>query len=210
MCSSRVHFMQRLQEVQYSPAINPIFLVLLPLDECVQEQRYGVTPANPMMTRDTYGQIYQAGKERTIRFLLSRGVPRTMAPDIAQSAWLRGWERLSQLRDERMLVTWINTIALNQYRRAIRTERLQQVIQEPIHGKTTALNLAAIDVAKVMHLCRPPDRALLQAQMAGVTAKEMAQAQGVTETSIRLRFFRARRSAREALEGSRLRRPVAA
>ena len=122
-----------------------------------------------------------------------------MAPDIAQSAWLRGWERLSQLRDERMLVTWINTIALNQYRRAIRTERLERVIQEPIHGKTTVINLAAIDVAKAMHLCRPPERELLEAQMVGVTAKEMAQAQGVSETSIRLRFFRARRSAREAL-----------
>jgi DNA-directed RNA polymerase specialized sigma24 family protein len=158
-----------------------------------------------MMTRESYGQIYQEGKERTIRFLLSRGVARTMAPDIAQSAWLRGWERLSQLRDERMVVTWVNTIALNQYRRAIRTERLQQVIQEPIHGKTTLMNLAAIDVAKVMHLCRPPDRALLQAQMVGVTAKEMAQEQGVTETSIRLRFFRARRSAREALQGSGVR-----
>ena len=155
-----------------------------------------------MITREAYGQIYQEGKERTIRFLLSRGVARTMAPDIAQSAWLRGWERLSQLRDERMVVTWVNTISLNQYRRAIRTERLQQVIQEPIHGKTTLINLAAIDVAKAMHLCRPPERALLEAQMVGVTPKEMAREQGVTETSIRLRFFRARRSAREALEAS--------
>ena len=103
-----------------------------------------------------------------------------------------------------MLVTRVNTIALNQYRRAIRTERVRQVIREPIHGKTTLMNLAAIDVATVMHLCRPPDRALLHAQMVGVTAKEIAQAQGVTETSIRLRFFRARRSAREALEGSGL------
>src|SRR5437764_7210093 len=118
-----------------------------------------------MITAESYGQIYQEGKERTIRFLLSRGVPRTMAPDIAQSAWLRGWERLSQLRDERMLVTWINTIALNQYRRAIRTERLQQVIQEPLHGRTTVINLAAIDVAKAMHLCRAPERELLEAQM---------------------------------------------
>ena len=88
------------------------------------------------------------------------------------------------------------------------------MIQEPIHGRTTAINLAAIDVAKAMHLCRPPERELLEAQMVGVTAKEMAQAQGVTETSIRLRFFRARRSAREALEASRRLRqslgPVAA
>jgi len=154
-----------------------------------------------MMNSEAYGQVYQEGKERTIRFLMSRGVPREVAPDVAQSAWLRGWERLSQLRDERMVVTWINTIALNQYRRTIRTERLQQVMQEPVHGKTT-INLAAIDVAKVLLLCRAQERALLEAQMVGVTAKEMAQAQGVTETTIRIRFFRARRVARQVLEES--------
>jgi RNA polymerase sigma factor (sigma-70 family) len=159
------------------------------------------------MTRDAYGKIYQEGKERTIRFLLSRGVARTMAPDIAQSAWMRGWERLSQLRDERMLVTWVNTIALNQYRRVIRTERLQQVIQEPVHGRTNQ-NLAAIDVAKMLHLCRPPERALLEAQMLGVTAKELADEEGVSETAVRIRFFRARRSARQALEKSVRRIPA--
>jgi RNA polymerase sigma-70 factor (ECF subfamily) len=153
-----------------------------------------------MITTESYGRIYQEAHERTIRFLLSRGVPSAMADDIAQSAWLRGWERLSQLRDERMLVTWVNTIALNQYRRAVRRQRSQQVIQEPIDGRTTAINLAAIDVAKALHLCRPPQRELLKAEMVGLTAKEIARAQGVTEQSIRLRFFRARRSAREALE----------
>jgi DNA-directed RNA polymerase specialized sigma24 family protein len=157
-----------------------------------------------MMTRETYGEVYQEGKERTIRFLLSRGVTRTLAPDIAQSAWLRGWERLSQLRDERMLVTWVNTIALNQYRRAIRTERLQKSIQDAGYPRTS-LNLAAIDVAKVLHMCRGPERALLEAQMHGVTAKEMAREQGVSETAVRIRFFRARRSARLALQTSHAR-----
>jgi len=38
--------------------------------------------------------------------------------------------------------------------------------------------------------------------MVGVTAKELAQEQGVTETAIRIRLFRARRSARLALEGT--------
>ena len=81
------------------------------------------------MTREEYGDIYQTGRERTIRFLLSRGAAPGLAPDIAQSAWLRGWERLSQLRDPQMIVTWINSIALNQYRRVIRTERLHQELQ---------------------------------------------------------------------------------
>lgn len=151
------------------------------------------------MTREVFGDMYQAGKDRTIRFLLSRGVAREMAADIAQSAWLRGWERLSQLRDERMILTWVNTIALNQYRRAIRTERLFQEIGEAVHGKTS-INLAAIDVKHALHLCQPSDRALLSAQMLGMTAKELAREQGVTETAIRIRFLRSRRAARRLLE----------
>jgi len=36
--------------------------------------------------------------------------------------------------------------------------------------------------------------------MVGITAKEMAEEEGVTETAIRIRFHRARRSARMFLE----------
>jgi DNA-directed RNA polymerase specialized sigma24 family protein len=122
-----------------------------------------------------------------------------LVPDIAQSAWLRGWERLSQLRDPQMIVTWINSIALNQYRRVIRTERLHQELQQSVHGNS-CLDLAIIAVAQILWVCQPPDRVLLEAQMKGVTAKEIARQQGITETAARIRFMRARRSARRALE----------
>jgi len=151
------------------------------------------------MTREEYGDVYQEGRERTIRFLLSRGAAPGLAPDIAQSAWMRGWERLSQLRDARMIVTWVNSIALNQYRRVIRSERLNQEIQQFAKDETR-LDLAAIDVARILRFCQPPDRRLLKAQMEGVTAKEIALAQGLTETAVRIRFLRARRAARKALE----------
>jgi RNA polymerase sigma factor (sigma-70 family) len=151
------------------------------------------------MTREEYGDIYQLARERTVRFLLSRGAAPGLAPDIAQSAWLRGWERLSQLRDPQMIVTWVNSIALNQYRRVIRSERLHHEIQKHAESKTSQ-NLAAIDVARILGACRPPDRLLLEAQMKGVTAKEIAREQGLTETAVRIRFLRARRSARAALE----------
>jgi DNA-directed RNA polymerase specialized sigma24 family protein len=151
------------------------------------------------MTREEFGEIYKTGRERTIRFLLSRSVAAELASDIAQSAWLRGWERLSQLRDPQMIVTWVNSIALNHYRRVIRRERLYRELQHSEQGKVT-LNLAAIDVDRILGLCRPPDRLLLEAQMKGVTAKELAREQGLTETAIRIRFMRARRSARKALE----------
>src|SRR3984957_17276059 len=69
------------------------------------------------MTRDGYGIAYQKGFTLTVRFLLSRGAQREYAMEVAQGAWVRGWERLHQLRDEATVVTWVNTIALNAYRR---------------------------------------------------------------------------------------------
>jgi DNA-directed RNA polymerase specialized sigma24 family protein len=151
------------------------------------------------MTRETYGEFYQEGQARTIRWLRSRGVALDLAPDIAQSAWLLGWQKIAQLRDERTTVTWVNAIALNLYRRVMQRERRQQTIRLTLPGKTT-LNLAAIDVARILLSCRASDRALLEAQMVGVTPREMAQEQGVSETAIRIRYLRARRSAKTALQ----------
>src|SRR5271170_2056642 len=71
------------------------------------------------MTRENYGDAYQRGFKCTVRFLVSRGVLRDNANELAQAAWARGWEQLSQLRDETTVTAWINTIALNSYRRLI-------------------------------------------------------------------------------------------
>ena len=151
------------------------------------------------MTREEFGAAYEQGRERTIRFLLARGAAPALVPDIAQSAWLTGWEKLDQLRDPRLILPWVNSIALNHYRRAIRIECLHQEIQESDHG-TTTLNLAAIDVNRVLRSCRPADRHLLEAQMKGVTPKELARQKGLKSSTVRIRLLRARRSARMVLE----------
>ena len=74
------------------------------------------------MTRDDYGQAYGVGFIRTVRFLASQGVPSDAAHDIAQSAWAKGREKQNQLRDDRMLLTWVNAIAMNEFRANLRSE----------------------------------------------------------------------------------------
>lgn len=147
------------------------------------------------MTRSAYGQAYQAGFERTIRFLISRGARRDGAQEAAQAAWARGWERLHQLRNSDMLLTWVNAIALNMYRRVLRTEvRFHEPLPELYSG--LRIDTAAIDVARILKFCRPRERQLLELQMQGVTTGEIARHDGVTETAIRIRLMRARRAAR--------------
>ena len=146
------------------------------------------------MTEEEYGRAFLKGYDVTVRLLVSRGVPGDWAREVAQSAWVRGWERLSQLRSDNLVVTWVNAIALNVYRRFVRKETVYQILPDLVSDRT--VNLAAIDVAQILRGCCLRDRTLLRQQMSGFTAKELAQQDGVTETAVRLRLLRARRAAR--------------
>jgi RNA polymerase sigma factor (sigma-70 family) len=152
------------------------------------------------MTGEEYGKAYKRGFDLTVRFLLSRGAWRDLADEAAQTAWVKGWERLDQLRNEGLVVTWVNSIALNVYRSLVRREPFKLAQDRP-YEKTAAINLAAIDVARILEFCRPCDQSLLRQQyVEGLTTSEIAQEYGVTETAIRLRLLRARRDARSQVE----------
>ena len=151
------------------------------------------------MTREGYGEAYQKGFELTVRFLLSRGAWRDHASEVAQAAWARGWERLDQLRNETLVLTWVNTIALNLHRVLLRREPLNQVLPE-ISVWTDGVNLAAIDVSQVFRLCRPHERDLLEQYMNGATTAEIAERYGVSATAVRIRLLRTRRHLRARVE----------
>ncbi len=156
------------------------------------------------MTDYAYGEAYQAGFDRTVRFLLSRGACSDGAIEAAQAAWVRGWERLHQLRDEKMLLTWINSIALNVHRGVWRKEKMVVPLRE--RHSEFEIDLTPIDVDTVLQMCRKRERALLEQQIQGSTAEEIADQRGVSKTAIRIRLMRARRSARERVEKRRLQR----
>jgi DNA-directed RNA polymerase specialized sigma24 family protein len=151
------------------------------------------------MTREEYAQAYECGFDLTVRFLLARGAhPADRAKDVAQAAWTKGWERLDQLRNPQLVGTWVNTIALNFYRTYLRREPVFHTLPEI--RTEASVNLAAIDVGRILKICRPSDRRLLEQQIRGVTAEEIARRDGITETAVRIRFLRARRAARRHVE----------
>ncbi len=149
------------------------------------------------MTSNVFAAAYSKGIKRTLSFLIARGVPRDTAEDVAQAGWSRGWEKLEQLRDDAMVVPWINTIALNDYRRSVRKLHWEQS-WKPVYQDLapTFVDCAAIEVTRILESCNPADRRLLQAQMSGATAGELAEEAGVTDAAMRIRLHRARRKAR--------------
>ena len=150
------------------------------------------------MTQEAYGQAYKQGFVRTVRFLRSRGASLDSAEDFAQAAWMRGWQKLDQLRDEGMIIGWVNAIAINYHRRGSQIEARYQALPE-LCG-SVGIDLAPLDAAKILTLCRPPDRKLFEQQMGGLTTQEIARKQGVSATAIRIRFLRARRAVRASVE----------
>ena len=150
------------------------------------------------MTRDDYGKAYQKGYSMTVRFLVSRGLAYDMAQETAQAAWAKGWERIGQLRDQSMVLTWMNSIALNIHRSYVRREPLLQTLPDLAAPPKT--NLAAIDVRRILDSCKSSDRLVLQRHyLEGCRVQEIARSQGWTETAVRIRLLRARRSAGKRL-----------
>ena len=151
------------------------------------------------MTSSEYGRAFEEGFHPTVRFMVSKGLPPDAAEEIAQAAWTRGWERIDQLRDQDAIRTWINTIALNMLRRNTHTESKIKI--EPLldHPGKPDWGVASIELESLLDSCGPSERVLLLHQLHGLTTSEMARAVGVTETAVRIRLMRARRSARSRM-----------
>jgi RNA polymerase sigma factor (sigma-70 family) len=145
-----------------------------------------------MMTNEEYGHAYQRGFPLTVRFLVSRGLSFDSAQETAQAAWAKGWERLTQLRDPNLLLTWMNSIALNIHRSLIRREPV--LLALPELSTSPKVNLAAIDLRRILKVCRQQDRIVLQRHyLEGYRVQEIARQQGWSETAVRIRLLRARR-----------------
>jgi RNA polymerase sigma factor (sigma-70 family) len=145
------------------------------------------------MTRDEYGSAYKKGYNLTVRFLVSRGLTYDSAQETAQAAWAKGWERLAQLRDSSMVLTWMNSIALNIHRSFVRREPFLQALPEI--AAPPKISLAAIDVQRMLASCKKNERLVLQRHyLEGYKVQEIAKAHGWTETAVRIRLLRARRA----------------
>jgi DNA-directed RNA polymerase specialized sigma24 family protein len=150
-------------------------------------------PLRSSMRRHEYAEAFENGYGATRRFLLSRGAPVEDAEEIAQAAWVRGWEFREQLRDPSLVSYWVNSIARNLFRAKFRapvTATLDGV--EPGY----CMNLEALEVRRLLERCSHRDRELLLKSLEGYSAEEIAHTEGITSTGIRVRLLRIRQSLR--------------
>jgi RNA polymerase sigma factor (sigma-70 family) len=148
------------------------------------------------MKRNDYAKAFETGFPATRRFLLSRGAAVEEAEEIAQAAWVRGWEFRDQLRDPDLVGFWVNSIARNLFRARFRAR-----VVTPMDGVEAPymMNLEEIELHRLLERCTGRDRRLLERSLEGYSAEEIAQVEGITSTGIRVRLLRIRQSLRHQL-----------
>lgn len=149
-----------------------------------------------MMKGNEYAAAFETGYPATRRFLLSRGAAIDEAEEIAQAAWVRGWEFRDQLRDPGLVGFWVNSIARNLFRAKFRSK-----ITAPMEGVEAPywMDLEEIEVRRLLERCSGRDRQLLKRSLEGYSAEEIAKDEGITSTGIRVRLLRIRQSLRSKL-----------
>jgi RNA polymerase sigma-70 factor (ECF subfamily) len=145
------------------------------------------------ITRKEFGLAYEKGRRQTESFLMSRGLNEDQAREKAQAAWAKGWERRFQLKDREKALSWINTIALNLYRSSIRKDSHQEPVGEI--PSAPQVNLIALDMKKMLNRCRQCERQILKRRyLLGYDIRDLAEQYGCSETAVRVKLFRARKS----------------
>lgn len=139
---------------------------------------------------ESFAEAYAKGFRLTVRFLLSKGASVDNAEELAQTAWVRGWEARSQLRLKERLLPWINSIA---YRRFCNDRRV--AVRQSEFCDTTAASAsppgAVLDAKILLNLCSAIDGTILKHRyLDGMNIKEIAEALGLTEIAVRVRLHR--------------------
>lgn len=153
------------------------------------------------MTRQAFGDAFETGYRQTVRFLQTLGARPDGAAEIAQAAWARAWAQISTLRDEQFVISWVNTIARNLFRTSFRGPRLvdlSQMKHEP--AAPPSVNLAAIDIGRVLQNCKPSERILLEALLEGYTCSEFAVKTGRSPGAVHAKMYRLRYAVRGQMQ----------
>jgi RNA polymerase sigma-70 factor (ECF subfamily) len=97
-----------------------------------------------------------------------------------------------------MVLSWVNTIALNEFRNWFRRQRTGQMLAEtPVQPHA---NPQLIDIERALATCTPADREIIEKHyLAGYTSAELGRQKGCSAVAVRVRLLRARRRIHKAI-----------
>ena len=136
-----------------------------------------VTAAN-----DAYGVLVvrYEGQVRGLLRALCRNA--SQADDLAQDTFLRGWQRLSELRDRAKFAAWIKSLAYRMFLHAERRRKVEsRYLQTLSDDEPLAVEGDNAELGKLLGLCRPQEAELMVLVYGfGFTIDEIAQVTSAT------------------------------
>lgn len=129
------------------------------------------------------------------------------AADVSQTVFLRAWEKLATYDPERRFYSWIYRIAIHETLRALDRRRVHDEVPadtpslERDAGERVADLELAVVVQEALLLMSANDRAVIvMRHFLDASYREMADALGVPEKTVKSRLFTARMRLRGLLE----------
>ena len=129
-----------------------------------------------------------------------------MAQDAVQSAWPIAWKKLGSLREPDRLRPWLMSVAANQARQMVRSQRRHVVLEIEVsnvgsHSDDPGARAGLADLSIALRGLSAEDRTLLALRyVAGFDATEIGRATGVSSSGVRSRLSRLINRLRTELE----------
>ncbi|HET9482015.1 MAG TPA: sigma-70 family RNA polymerase sigma factor [Candidatus Polarisedimenticolia bacterium] len=153
--------------------------------------------------REAFGRLY-ARFSRMVHGILLARVPRHVADDLAQDAFLKAIVNLHALRDLGSFGPWLAAIARSQAQQYHRSARAE----DPLVSETAAPGSALAEALEALAVIRALPEAyretLVLRLLEGMTGPEIAERTGLTPGSVRVNLHRGMKLLREKLKGTRL------
>jgi RNA polymerase sigma factor (sigma-70 family) len=157
-----------------------------------------------MTRKQFFGEAYAKGFCRTVGFLRKYGANNEDALEFAQRGWVRGWEQLWRLKDERLVVEFVNAIALNLMRDAFRRERRTQRLAHDYElVGSSEINLEVLDLRRARQCLNAHQNLVLQLVYEGSTCAEVARRLDTTTEAIWAELSRTRNILRKKMTVAR-------
>jgi len=152
--------------------------------------------------------VLVGGHRRFLGFLERHVGDRALAEDILQSAFVRGLERVDQVRDGESVTAWFyrmlrNAVIDHHRRRGTKARALDSLARalesdtEPLPDDRDAVCGCLGELAGAL----PPDQAqaIRRVDLDGIAVKDFAAEAGITANNAGVRLFRARENLRRAV-----------
>jgi RNA polymerase sigma factor (sigma-70 family) len=126
-----------------------------------------------------------------------------VAADAEQAAWAIAWRRLGTLRDPARLKAWLMSVAANEARQIMRTQRRRTVRELAVDGPASSADpdrAALIDLANAVADLDYQDRTLIGLRyIAELDSEAIGHELGLSASGVRVRLHRLLRRLRKEL-----------